>query len=106
MAIKISLKGKSDNPSESADTVERSSVGQRSIHRSFADMTSYADRFHRIRSVFNGQTVTRHQIGLIDVSVFSEMAESCKYQLKQGHGKENCMLLADGELLNSLWLVI
>lgn len=82
MATQISLKGKSDKlccpPGETADAVERSGVGPWSICHSFADITSLADRFHRTLSAFNGQTVTRHQIGLIDAVVSGEVAESCK----------------------------
>lgn len=37
-----------------------------------ADTTSFPDRFHRTATVCNGQTLTRHQAGLIDVGLFSE----------------------------------
>lgn len=98
LATKTSLKGKSDKlfcrPSENADTVQSFSSGPRSISRTFADVTSSADRFYWTPSVFNGQAVTRHLIGSIDVVVLGEAVESDLEQLKHGDREGNWIVIS------------
>lgn len=83
-------------------------MGPWSIGHNCADMTCSVDRFHRLLPVFfNGQNSNKtSRWRMIDVDVLVRWWRAASSNLNMRLERQTALLLADGELLNGLWLVI